>query len=139
MRDKERETTTTKKEKLRDAIYFSVNVFSTKVLIGDSIFKLSTGDRTAFLLGHPSHAKVSRLQRESCLHFSVILRLSVLVRSRESNPRSSALQSSILPTQADPLCKHQDVPSTCRQICAKRLLSPLRHTCFHLKTTRVLK
>ena len=40
--------------------YLSVNVIliSTKVLIGDTIFTASTGDRTAILHGHPSHAKV---------------------------------------------------------------------------------
>ena len=72
----------------------SVNVFSTKVLIGDTIFTSPTGDGTAILRGHPSHAKVYPFagQREY-LHFSV------LVRPRESNPRSPALQSSALPTE----------------------------------------
>ena len=36
----------------------SVNVLSTKVLIGDIIFTSHTGDGTAILRGHPSHAKV---------------------------------------------------------------------------------
>ena len=40
------------------ALYLSVNVFSTKVLIRDTIFTSPTGDGTAILLGHPSHAKV---------------------------------------------------------------------------------
>ena len=40
------------------ALYLSVNVFSTKVLIGDTIFTSPTGDGTAILRGHPSHAKV---------------------------------------------------------------------------------
>ena len=55
--------------------YLSVNVFSTKVLTGDTIFTSPNGDGTAILRGHPSHAKVSPLavQREY-LHFSVILR-----------------------------------------------------------------
>ena len=40
------------------ALYLSVNVFSTKVLIGETIFTSPTGDGTAILRGHPSHAKV---------------------------------------------------------------------------------
>ena len=39
-------------------IYLSIDVFSTKVLIGDTIFTSPTGDGTAILRGHPSHAKV---------------------------------------------------------------------------------
>ena len=46
--------------------YLSVNVFSMKLLIGDTIFTSPTEDGTAILRGHPSHAKVSplALQRE---------------------------------------------------------------------------
>ena len=40
------------------ALYLSVNVFSTKVLIRDTIFTSLIGDGTTILLGHPSHAKV---------------------------------------------------------------------------------
>ena len=55
--------------------YLSVNVFSTKVLIGDTIFTSPNGDGTAILRGHPSHAKVSLLAvQRKYLHFSVILR-----------------------------------------------------------------
>ena len=43
---------------VKKAFYLSVNVFSTKALIGDTIFTSPTGDRTAILRGHPSHAKV---------------------------------------------------------------------------------
>ena len=50
-----REKTSKKKKK---ALYLSVNVLSTKVLIGDTIFTSPTGDGTAILRGHPSHAKV---------------------------------------------------------------------------------
>ena len=72
----------------------SVNVFSTKVLIGDTIYG------TAILRGHPSHAKVQPpAGQRKYLHFSVILRPRVLVRPRESNPRPPALQSSALPTE----------------------------------------
>ena len=51
------------------------SIFSTRVLTGDTNFTSPTGDGTAILGDHPSHAKVSPLavQRE-CLHFSVILR-----------------------------------------------------------------
>ena len=38
--------------------YLSINVFSTKVLIGDTILTSPNGDGTATLRGHPSHAKV---------------------------------------------------------------------------------
>jgi len=41
-----------------NALYLTVNVFSKKVLIGDTVFKSLTGDRTAILGGHLSHAKV---------------------------------------------------------------------------------
>ena len=51
----------------------SINVFSSKILIEDTIFKSPTGDGTAILCGHPSHVKVQLFagQREY-LHFSVI-------------------------------------------------------------------
>ena len=42
----------------RTALYLSVNVFSTKALIGDTIFTSPPGDGTAILHAHPSHAKV---------------------------------------------------------------------------------
>ena len=42
----------------KKAFYLSVNVFSTKVLIGDTIFTSPTWDGTAILRGHPSHAKI---------------------------------------------------------------------------------
>ena len=41
-------------EKKKNALYLSVNVFSTKALVGDT----PTGDGTAILRGHPSHVKV---------------------------------------------------------------------------------
>ena len=70
----------------KKSLYLSVNVFSTKVLIGDTIFTSPTGDETAILRGHLSHAKVSPLAvQRKYLHFSVILRPWVLVRPRESN------------------------------------------------------
>ena len=51
----------------------SINVFSTKILIEDTIFTSPTGDGSAILCGHPSHTKVQLFagQREY-LHFSVI-------------------------------------------------------------------
>ena len=47
-----------KKKKKKKALYLSVNVLSTKVLIEDTIFTSHTGDGTAILRGHPSNAKV---------------------------------------------------------------------------------
>ena len=44
----------------REALYLSVNIFSTKVLIEDTIFTSPTGDGIAVLLCHPSHAKVQQ-------------------------------------------------------------------------------
>ena len=40
------------------AFYLSVSVFSTKGLIGDTIFTSPTRDGTAILRGHQSHEKV---------------------------------------------------------------------------------
>ena len=76
----------------KNALYLSVNVFSTKVLIEDAIF-----------MGPPFYvvirAKVQPLAvQRYYLHFSVILRRWVLVRPWESNPRPPTLQSSVLPT-----------------------------------------
>ena len=42
----------------KNALHLSVNVFSTKVLIGDTFFTSFIGDGAAILRGHPSHAKV---------------------------------------------------------------------------------
>ena len=50
----------------------SVNVFSTKALIEDTIFTSPTGDGTTILRGHPSHAKVQPLRQY--LQFSVIFK-----------------------------------------------------------------
>ena len=63
------------KSKKKKALYLSVNVFSRKVLIGDTIFTSPTGDGTAIIHGHPSHAKVYPFagQREYP-HFSVSLK-----------------------------------------------------------------
>ena len=58
----------------KKALYLSVAVFCTKVIMGNTIFTSPTGDGTAILRGHPSHPKVELIavQREY-LHFSVIL------------------------------------------------------------------
>ena len=43
----------------KNALYLSVHIFSTKALIGDTIFYVSpTGEGSAILRGHTSHAKV---------------------------------------------------------------------------------
>ena len=46
---------------LRFALYLSVKVFRMKVLIGDTNFTSLTGDGTAILRGHPSHANLDFL------------------------------------------------------------------------------
>ena len=86
---------------LKKALHLSVNVFGTKVLTGDTIFTFPTGVGTAFLPGHPSHAKVKPLARSAkeYLYFSIILRPWVMVQPQESNPGPPALQSSALPTE----------------------------------------
>ena len=62
-----------KSKKNKNALYLSVKVFSTKVLIGDINFSLQLVLGPPFLRGHPNHVKVNPLavQREY-LHFSVI-------------------------------------------------------------------
>ena len=45
-------------QRKQKALYLSVNEFSTKVPIGDTIFTSPTGDGTVILRGHPSHTKV---------------------------------------------------------------------------------
>ena len=42
----------------KKAPYLRVNVFSTNVLIGETIFTSPTGDGTSILRGRSSHAKV---------------------------------------------------------------------------------
>ena len=75
---------------IKNALYLSVKVFSTKVLIGDTTFTSPTGDGTPFYMV----IRATRVQRDY-VHFPVILRPQVLFRPRES----SALQSSALPTK----------------------------------------
>ena len=59
---------------LEKAFYLRVSVFSTKAL-GDTIFTSPTGDETAILRDHSSHAKVEPFAgQKQYLHFSVILR-----------------------------------------------------------------
>ena len=45
-------------EKVKKALYLSFNVFSTKVLIEDTIFTSPNGDGTAILRGRPNHVNV---------------------------------------------------------------------------------
>ena len=42
----------------KNALYLSVNVFSTKVLIRDTMFYISNWRQDRHFTGHPSHAKV---------------------------------------------------------------------------------
>ena len=46
------------KQTKKNNTYLSVNVFSTKVLIGDTICTSPTEDRTTILRDHPSQARV---------------------------------------------------------------------------------
>ena len=46
---------------VRNALYLSVNVFSTKVLIENTNFTSPIGDGTAILRGHPSRAILTEL------------------------------------------------------------------------------
>ena len=63
------------KRQKKNALYLSVNVFSTKVLIGTLYFTCPNGDGTAILCGHPSHAKVQPpAGQRKYLHFSVIFK-----------------------------------------------------------------
>ena len=84
---------------MKKALCWSVNVFSKKVLIGDTIFTSPTGDGTAILRGHTSHAKAQRLAGQMhYLRFSIIFQtLSVgltpgmkLATSRSAVKRSTS-------------------------------------------------
>ena len=57
----------------------SINVFSSKILIEDTIFKSPTGDGTAILCGHLSHVKVQLFagQRELPSFLSYLKTLSI--------------------------------------------------------------
>ena len=110
--------------KKKCTFFLSVNVFSTKVLIGDTVFTSPNGDGTAILRGHPSRAKVSPLAvQRKYLHFSVIIRPWVMVRPRESNSRPPALQSNALPTE----------------LVLPRLLTDLNCVCAKVYEIRVFK
>ena len=72
------------------ALYLSVDVFSRKVLIGDTIFTSHWGDGTAVLRGHLSHTKVYPFAgQRKYLHYSVIFRPWVLLRPRDVEPTTS--------------------------------------------------
>ena len=80
----------------KKALYFSLlNVFSTRVLIEDTIFKSSKGHGTAIFRGHASHAKVYRFARMA----KVIPSFLSYGPARGSNPRPSAKQSRALPIE----------------------------------------
>ena len=79
---------------IKNALYLSVKVFSTKVLIVDTIFYVPNWRREAFLHGHPSYPSAKGL-----CSFPSYFKTPSIVRPQESNPRSSALQSSALPTK----------------------------------------
>ena len=85
----------------KGTFYLSVNVFSTKVLIGDTIFTSPNGDGTAILRGHPSHAKVQPpAGQRKYLHFSVIFKTLSIGPAPGIEPATShTLQSSALLTE----------------------------------------
>ena len=56
----------------KNGLYLSVNVFSTKVLIGDTIFTFPKGDGIAILRGHPSHAKVKHMPCKGSTFISLL-------------------------------------------------------------------
>ena len=75
-------------------------MFTTKVLIGDTIFTSPNGYRTAILHDHLNHVKVSQFAGKSqYLHSSIILRPRVLIQATEKKPQTPALQSSALMTE----------------------------------------
>ena len=81
-------------------LYLSVNVFSTKVLIGDNIIMSPTGDRSR----HFTRSSKPRKGLATCISKAVPSFLSYFKTlsngpSRESNPRPPALQSSALQTE----------------------------------------
>ena len=69
-------------KKKKKTLYTGVNVFSRKVLVGDTTFTSPTGDGITIFHGHLSLLFATQRQY---LHFSVMLRPWVLVRTRESN------------------------------------------------------
>ena len=81
--------------------YLSVNVFSTKVPIGDTIFTSPTGDGTAILRGHPSHARRSRhLQGKAVpLFLSYFKTLGIGPAPGIEPATDTALHSSALPPE----------------------------------------
>ena len=82
----------------RNVLNLCVNVFSTKVVIGDTIFTSSTG--LQFYAVIRTTQRSSRFVSAKAVPlFIIILRPWVLSRARESNPRPPALESSALPTE----------------------------------------
>ena len=69
--------------------YLSVNVFSMKVLIADTIFKVSNWRRDRHWSSEPREGLAACSAKEY-VHFSVILRPWVMVRPRELNTRPPA-------------------------------------------------
>ena len=87
-------------EEEENSLYLSVNLISTKVLIGDTIFYVSYWRRDRHFTWSSEPREVLLVAGQGMyLHFSVILRPWVLVRPREPNPRPSALQWSALPAE----------------------------------------
>ena len=77
----------------------SVNVFNSKVLIGDTIFTSPNGDGTSILLGHSSRESSSRL-RGKYLRFLIIFKTVNICPAPEIELPHPALHSSALTTGA---------------------------------------
>ena len=89
-----------KKAWKKNELYLSVNIFSTKVLIGDTIFYVSYWRRDChFTWSSEPREGLAVCSERKYLHSLVTFRPRVLVRSRESNPRPHVLQSSALPIE----------------------------------------
>ena len=74
-------------------------MFSRKVLIEDTIFAFPTGDGTAILRGHLSHAKVLPFNCSRAKAVPSFLSSLMGIGPWESNLRPAALQLSALPTE----------------------------------------
>ena len=70
----------------------SINVFSTKVIIEDTIFTSPSGDGTAILRGHQSHAKVAK-GVPSFLSYFKTLSIGPALRIEPATSRSAVTPS----------------------------------------------
>ena len=87
----------------KNALHLRVTVFSTKILIKDTIFTSPTGDWTTKLCGHPSHTKVQPFagQRPYLRFICQVFQTLSYGKAPKLEPATSgsAVQSSALPTE----------------------------------------